>query len=89
MLSSALALLLFCFCFFSSLLIALWPAATHLCIKCVIVYLVISYLLYISLSLSLFAVYVSVVRVVLSSYNFLIYLIFNDKEEEDDSAVLQ
>jgi len=65
------------------------PAATHLCTKCDIVYVVISYPLYISLPLSIFALYASVARAVLSSYNFPLYLVSNGEEEEDGGAVLR
>lgn len=65
------------------------PAATHPCTKCAIVYVVISCPLYISLPLSLFAVYASVARAVLSSYNFPFYLISNSEEEEDGGAILR
>ena len=84
----ALSLLLFTFTFG-----CLRPAVTRQCTKRVIVDVVISYPLCISLSLSfslsLFAIYASVARVVLSSYNSPLYLVSNGEEEEDCGAVLR
>ena len=86
--SCPLALFLLLFTFNSS---CLHPAVTRQCTKRVIVDVVISYPLCISLSpsLSLFAVYASVARVVLSSYNSPLYLVSNGEEEEDCGAVLR
>ena len=83
MLSSALALLLFPFT--SGYL---RPAVTRQCTKRVTIYVVILYPLCISLSLSLFAVYALVARVVLSHYNSPLYLVSNGEEQEDCGAVL-
>jgi len=65
------------------------PIVTHLCTKYDIVYVIILYLLYISLPLSIFALYALVARAVLSSYNFPLYLVSNSEEEEDDGVVLR
>ncbi len=81
-------LLLLPCCSFPSLLIALRSEATHLCTERVIVYVVISYILYVSRPLSLFALYVSVATVFLSCYNSRPNLDSNGKEKEDCSAVL-
>ncbi len=51
------------------------PAITHQCIERVIAYVLISFLL------SLFALYISVIRAFLSCYNSHLYLNFNDEEE--------
>ncbi len=68
--------------------ICLRPTATHLCTKYAIIYIVISYLLYLSLPLSLFALYTLLAWVILSGYNFPLYLVFNSEEEEDGGAVV-
>lgn len=64
------------------------PAASHLYIKCAIVYVFISYPLYISRPLPLFALYVSVTKAFLSCYNSRPDLDFNDTEKENCNAVL-
>jgi hypothetical protein len=79
----ALSLLLFPFTSNS-----LRPAAIHLCTKHAIAYVVILYPLYISRSLPLFALYISVARAFLSCYNSRPDLDSNGTEKEDCSAVL-
>ena len=83
MLSSSLTLLLFLFT--SSYL---YSIITYYYTKHITIYIIILYSLCISLSLSLFAIYILVVKVVLSHYNFLLYLISNNEEQENYSAVL-
>ena len=39
--------------------------------------------------LFLFAVFALMIKALLSSYNFLLYFVFNDEEEENDGAVLR
>ena len=82
MLSSALILLLFPFT--SGYL---RPAVTRQCTKRVIVNVLILYSLYISLSLSFFAVYALIVRIVLSHYNFSLNLVFNSEEKENCDTI--
>ncbi len=64
------------------------PAASHLCTQCAIVYVVVSYSLYISRPLCVFALYFSVAGAFLSCYNSRLNLDSNGKQKEDCSAVL-
>jgi len=80
-----LALSLLLFPFTSN---GLRPAVIHSCSKYAIAYVVISYPLYISRSLPLFALYISVARAFLSCYNSRPDLDSNSIEKEDYSVVL-
>jgi hypothetical protein len=84
--SCPLALSLLLFSFTSD---CLRPLATHLCTIYAIMCVVISFLLYISRALPLFALNVSVDRAFLSCYSSRPDLDCNGTEKEDCSAVLR